>query len=129
MSSLFAEPCVDGGVVVAADTEGCGGKLAALLEGRLGALSVQDIQQGLVLLLGGNDDDVVEVLGTCADEADAADVDLLDDVGFAGTAGHGLLKGIEVNDDEVDFGNLVFRHLLAVAFQVAATEDATEDFG
>ena len=33
----------------------------------------------------------------------------------------------QVDDDEVDFGDGVFSHLLAVAFIVATSEDAAED--
>ena len=57
----------------------------------------------------------------------AAYVDLFDDVGLRSAACYGLLERIEVNDNEVDFRDGVFCHLLAVAFVVAASEDATED--
>ena len=90
---LFFEPCVDGGVVVAADAEGGCGELAALGQRGDGTLCVEDVQEGLVLLLAGDDNYVIEVLCTCADEADAAYVDLLDNVRFAGTLATVCSKG------------------------------------
>ena len=120
---------VDGRVVVAADAEGVHGEGAAIGQRGAGALAVEDVEQQAVLRLRRDDDHVVEVLGSGADERDAADVDLLDDVGFRGAALHGLLERIEVDNDEVDGWYVVLCHLCLVAFQVPAAEDAAEDFG
>ena len=65
----------------------------------------QDVAQGLVLSLRSYDDHVLVVLGSGADERDAAYVDFLDNVGFGRSAGYGCLKRIEVYDDEVYFGD------------------------
>ena len=75
----------------------------ALSESCLCAVSVEDVEEHLVLSLARNDHHVVEVLCAGADERDAAYVDLFDDVGLRSAACYGLLERIEVNDNEVDF--------------------------
>ena len=88
----------------------------------------QDVAQGLVLSLRSYDDHVLVVLGSGADERDAAYVDFLDDVGLGCSAGYGCLKRIEVYDDEVYFGDFIFFDLLSVLLHVAAAQDASEYF-
>jgi len=51
-----------------------------------------------------------------------------DDVGLRGSAGHGLFEGVQVNHHQVDLGNRVLHHLLAVALVVATGQDAAEHF-
>ena len=125
----LVEVVENGGVVVAADVEGIGREAVALLEGGAAVLLLVEFQEFGVVVHSGYDDHVVEVLGGGADEADAADVDFLNDVLLRGTAGHRLLEGVEVDDDEVNLGNLVFGQLLAVAVHVAAGQDTTEHLG
>ena len=111
---------------MAADAEGLAGKPAALLQGGLSPLLAQDFGQTAVLCLGGHNHHVLEVLGGRTDERYAADVYLLNDVGLAGPAGHSLLEGVEVHDDQVNLGNLVLLHLGLVTFQCPAAKYATE---
>lgn len=66
------------------------------------------------------------VLGGGADERDAADVDFLNDVLERGSGSHGVLERIEVDYYQVDALDAVLGHLAAVAFVVAAGEDAAE---
>ena len=80
-------------------------------------------------MLRGHDKHVVEVLGTGANEGDAADVDFLDDFGGIVGVGHGILKRIEVNDDEVEGGDVVFLHFVLVGGQATASEDTAKHFG
>ncbi len=58
------EPPIDGGIIVAAHTKGSSSKGTPLCQRGLCALGIENVKQGLVLFLGGNDDHVVEVLGT-----------------------------------------------------------------
>ena len=81
------------------------------------------------MLYSGDDDDVVEVFGSSADKADATDVDFFDDVLLRGSAGNGLLKGIEVDDDEVNLWYLILRQLFAVAIHIATSQNAAKHFG
>ena len=120
---------MDGRVIVAAHAERALGKHLAVFYVGLCALLVENVEQHAVFCLAGHDNHVLEVLGSGADERDAAYVDLLDDVGFRSAACHSLLEGIEVNDDEVDFRNVVFFHLLSVALVVAAAQNASKHFG
>ena len=92
------------------------------MRGGRGAAAVA-LQHGLherVLGAGGNDGHVAEVLGGGADEGDAADVDLLDDVGLGGAGGHGLLEGVEVHDHQVNLFYVICAELVGVAGVVAA---------
>ena len=119
----------DGRVVVRRHAEGFFGKPAPFFERGVGSAFHQDVAQRLVLCLRGHDDHVVVVLGSGAYERDAAYVDFLDDVGFGGSAGHGGLERIEVDNHEVYFGDFIFFNLLAVLLQGAAAQDASEYFG
>ena len=128
-SVLAVEVVEDGRVVVGRYAEGFLGKPAALLQRRRGATLHEDVAQRLVLRLRGHDDHVVVVLGCRADQRDAAYVDLLDDVCLGCAAGHGRLERIEVHDDQVYFGDVIFLDLLLVLLQGATAEDAAENLG
>ena len=69
------------------------------------------------------------VLCAGTDQADAPDVDLLDDLGPAAPLGYGGLKGVEVHDHQVDRGDLELLQLGHVTGQVAPAKDAAEDLG
>ena len=128
-SVLAVEVGEDGRVVVGRYAEGFLGKPAALLQRRRGATLHEDVAQRLVLRLRGHDDHVVVVLGCRADQRDAAYVDLLDDVCLGCAASHGRLERIEVHDDQVYFGDVIFLDLLLVLLQGATAEDAAENLG
>ena len=111
---------------MAADCEGTCSEPSAVVQLALCSFLLEEVEQRLVLSLRGHNDDVAEVLGCGSDEADAADVYLLDDVCLACPRCHGVLEGIEIDDDEVDVRNVVLLHLLPVAFVLATSEDAAE---
>ena len=117
---LFGEPVVDGGIVVAAHCEGTLAEHTTVFNVGLGALLVEDGEQHRVLGLARNDDHVVEVLGSGADERNATDVDLLDNFLLRSTSCHSLLKRLDIDDDQVDGRYFVRFHLLLVACIVAA---------
>ena len=77
------EPVVDGGIVMAADTEGALGEHPAVFQVGLRPFRVEYLEQHGILGLARDDDDILEVLAAGTDQRDAADVDLLDD--FLGT--------------------------------------------
>ena len=126
---LLVEVVEDGGVVVGTDVEGIGSEAAALLEGGGTVLLGVDVEKLLVVVDGGDNDNVVEVFGGGTDEGNASDVNLLDDVLLGGAGSHGGLERVEVDDDEVDFRNFVLCQLFTVGVHVATAEDAAEDFG
>ena len=119
---------MDGSVVVRADTEGTLREHLAILDAGLSAFLLQDVEEHAVLCLARHDDYILEVLGSGTNQGDTTDVVLLDDVGIACTACHGLLEWIQVNDDEVDGWDLIFLHLLLVALVVTACQDASKYF-
>lgn len=127
-SGLF-EPGVNGRVVVRGGGESVGGEGATLLECGFCAAGFDDFEQWGVVCLGGNDHHVVEVLGGCADERDAADVDFLNNLRCGGAGGHGGFEWIEIYDDQIDVSDFVLCHLLHIVGQIAASEDAAEHFG
>ena len=71
---------MDGSVVVAAYAESASSEHLAVLEVCLSALLVKDVEKHAVFCLAGHDNHILEVLGSCTDERDAAYIDLLDDV-------------------------------------------------
>ena len=93
------------------------------------ALLLEQLQQRLVLGLAGNDNHIVEVLGSGTDKADATYINLLDNISLASTTGHGLLERIEVHDNQIDLGNLILLHLLTVTLQVSASQNTTKYLG
>ena len=76
-----------------AHSEGAASKVATLLEGRASATLTEDLKQRSVVGLRRDDDDVLEVLRCPTDEADTADIDLLDDIFFAGARATVASKG------------------------------------
>ena len=114
---------------MAAYAESLGGEPLTLFECRSGSLLLDNVEESGILSLRGYNDHVVEVLGAGTDKANATDINLFDDGSIVRTAGNGLLEGIEVDDDEVDFGDFVLCHLLAVALKAATAEDSSEHFG
>ena len=101
---LAVEVAEDSRVVVRAHSEGAASKVATLLKGRASATLTEDLKQRSVVCLRRDDDDVLEVLRCPTDEADTADIDLLDDIFFAGARGYRSFEGIEVYDHQVDEG-------------------------
>ena len=67
---------------MAADTEGTRSKHTSLCLGSLGTLLVQNIEEYSILCLAGYDDDIVEVLGSCTNQRDTANIYLFDDIFF-----------------------------------------------
>ena len=105
------------------------GEPVTVVERRCRAFLVEELQQRSVLRFGSYDDDVLEIFGGGAYQRYAAYVYFLDDSALVGSRSDGFFKGIEIDDDEVDFGNFVFGNLPAVAVVVAAVENAAEYFG
>ena len=103
-------------------------KLFALAEFGAGAAAGEDVHERSVFRLRRNDDDVLEVFGCCSDERDAADVNLLDDVCFAGSFFDSLREGVKVHDDEVYFGDVIAFHFFAVFGVFATFKDASGNF-
>ena len=125
---LTVEITEDGRVVVRADVERMGRETAALLERRRAMLRVDDFEEFGVLVDRRYDHDVLEIFRCGADQRDASDVDLLDDVLLGRARSDGLLERIEVDDHRVDLGYFVLRRLFGVFRVVAAGEDAAENF-
>ena len=114
---------------MAAYAKGTGGQHLAILDVGLGAFLIEYIEQHAILGLAGHDDHVLEVLGSGANKRDAAYVYLLDDVSLRGTAGYGLLKWVEIHDDQVDGRDGILFHLGQVAHVLPTGQDASEYLG
>ena len=125
---VAVEPVEYNRIVIGGNSKGFLCKPAAFFQRSDGTPLIQDVCQRLVLLFACYDDNVVVVLGSGADERDASDVDLLDDVFIGGARGYRLLKGVEVYHHEVDVGDVVAEHLCLIRLVVAASEDASEYF-
>ena len=112
-----------------ADGKGTAGEVATLLEGGACSALTEDGVQGSVVSLRRYDDHVLEVLCCPADEADTADVDLLDDVFFACARGYGSFEGVEVYNHQVNEGETVLEDFLLVGLVATACEDTALDCG
>ena len=87
----------------------------------------QHITERLILCLRSDDNHVVVVLGCGTNQGDTTYVNLFDDGRFFGTTGNGSLKRIEVNNDEVYFGDFIFFNLLHVLLQSAAAKNTSKN--
>ena len=105
--------------------EGPGGEAAAVLNGGHSLLRAQQLQQVSVGILAGDNDHVAEVLCGGADEGDASDVYLLDDLLLRCALGDIFPEGVEVHDDQVNAWNLIFFPLLEVSGLLPAVEDSS----
>ena len=119
----------DCAIVVRADAERQSCKTTTLLDGGRALLLLQHCEQLAIHHNRGNDQRILVVLSRSTNQRDTADVDLLDNGLLLGAACHGLLEGVEINDNQIDFGNSILSHLLAVALVVAAAQDTTEHAG
>ncbi len=79
-----------------------GGQVAAQCSWRRPLMVAQRRDQCRVLGRLGNDRDVLMILRRGADQCGPADIDIFDAFVEAGATRHGLGKGIEVGDEEVD---------------------------
>ena len=70
-------------------------------------LRVDDFEEFGVLVDRRYDHDVLEIFRCGADQRDASDVDLLDDVLLGRARSDGLLERIEVDDHRVDLGDFM----------------------
>ena len=119
----------DSCIVVRTDGKSTACEVATLLEGGACSALTKDGVQGSVVCLRRDDDYVLEVLCCPADEADTADVDLLDDVFFACARGYGSFEGVEVYNHQVDEGETVLEDFLLVGLVATACEDTALDSG
>ena len=103
------------------------GKPAAVFESGGGiAIGYETLIERFILSLRSDNNHIVEIFGSSADKRNAAYIDFLDDVGFGSTRSYSVLKWIEIDDDEVDFGDFVLSNLLAVTIVVATVENASK---
>ena len=77
--------------------EGLGGKPLALVQGEAGAVGHTLGDQGVIGRIGDDGHGGV-VLGRATHHGGAADVDLLDGVGFVGAGAHGVGERVQVDD-------------------------------
>ena len=123
-----AEVGVDHRVVVRTHAESaCREGLAFFERGH--AVALQHVHERPVVFHGGHDDHVVEILGRAANECDAADVNLLHDVRFGRAAGDGRFEGVQIDDHEVDVGEVVLGHLGLIAFVIATVQNPPKHLG
>ena len=103
------------------------GKPAAVFESGGGiAIGYETLIERFILSLRSDNNHIVEIFGSSADKRNAANIDFLDDISLGSTRSYGVLKWIEIDDNEVDFGNFVLSNLLAVTIVVATVENATK---
>ena len=124
---LAVEVGEDGSVVVAGDAEGLTGEVVAILFVGHALFLGQELSELGILGFGGHNDNVFIIFGSSADKRDATDVDFLDDGLIVGTAGHGVLEGIEVYNNEVDLVDVESLELLQIQSIVSASQDAAKD--
>ena len=126
--SALADPGADGGIVPGGHAKG--GSSHAPAEVEVGAHAIAErIDEVGVLAARRDADHVGEVLGRSADEGDATDVDLFDDLPFFSAGSQRLLEGVEVHDDQVDGANAMLGDIGIVRAESTAGQDATEDHG
>ncbi len=110
-----------------ADCKGVGGETMTLLEGEFTLLFGVKFQEFRIVVHRGHDNDILEVLCGGADQRDASDVNLFDDVLLGSATGNSLFEGVEVDDDEVYLRDLIFIQLFSVAEHVATTQNTAKN--
>ncbi len=104
------EPAGDGGVIGGGPRERLPRQLLAKGVGQGAVVCVERVDDRRVILRRHADRHIGVVLGTGADHRRSADVDVLDRRGVVGARRDGFLERIEIDDEEVDPGDPVFRH-------------------
>ena len=107
--------------------EGLGGQIAAGGGADLAVVGLQLFEQRIQVRRVGDDGDVGVVLGGGADHRRAADIDVLDTSGAVGAGGQRGGEWVQVANQQVDAGDGMVSHGLAVAGVVAAGQDGAVD--
>lgn len=120
-SVLLAEEARDSSVVVGGLLEGLQG---VLLAASLGDLTGLKLLEELGVVSGvGEDSHTLVVLGRSAEQSHTTDINLLDGLVDSDVhLGDGLLEGVQVADNEVDLGDLLFGEVLLVGLDVAGKD-------
>src|SRR5690606_6785526 len=114
-------------VVVGRYLEGLSCKIATVFDRGTAILLCQFGFELGVLIFGGDDDHVLEILRCRTDQGDSADVDLLDDVRLGGARSHSFLKRIQIDDHQVNCWNFELGCLSQVTLIFSSVEDASKD--
>ena len=119
----------DHGVVMGRDVKGPCCKQPALVQACASLVFNNDLRELPVKFCCGHHHDMGVIFGSRTDQGDPPDVDLFDDLLFADGGGNRFFKWIEVDDDQVDGGNIVLFNIADIGKLVAAPEDAAKYFG
>ena len=87
----------------------------------------QHIQQWLILCLRSHDDDIVIVLGSSTNQRDSTYIDFFNDVCFGCAGSYGSFKRIQVDNNQIYFGDFILFNLLNILFQVTTAKDTSEN--
>ena len=117
------------GIVVGGYLESLRGKIASVLQGGGAGLGLQFGGQLFVLIFGGDDGHVLEILCCSADQGDAADVYFFDDICFRCSRGNCFFKRIQIHNHEVNGRDVVGGSLRDIALVVSTLEDASKNLG
>src|SRR5690606_24853963 len=101
----------------------------AVLQGSVPLALGEDVKEFIIIFPGGNTEYVLEVFGGGPDQGNAPDIDFFNDVRFRGPTGHGLFEGVEVDDHQVQLGNVELLDLGGVPGMATTVQDASEDLG
>ena len=77
----------------------------------------QHITERLILCLTSDNHYIIKVLSSSTNQRNTTYINFFDDSLFFGTRCHSCLKRIQVNDDQIYFGYLIFFYLLHILFQ------------
>ena len=81
------------------------------------AMFQQHITERLILCLTSDNHYIIKVLSSSTNQRNTTYINFFDDSLFFGTRSHSCLKRIQVNDDQIYFGYLIFFYLLHILFQ------------
>ena len=104
-------------------------KPAALFERWLRSVVAKHFCEGSILLFWCNDDYIIVVLCSGADERNAAYIDFFDYIFVRCSWSNCIYKGVEVDYHQVNLGNFILLDLLPVAFVFTTVKDSAKHFG
>ena len=107
--------------------EGFSGQPLPVFKRCLPLLLCEQFYQCGVLLPGGNDHHVPEILCGGPDKGNPPDVNFLDDLLVAGTGTQGFLEGVKIDDHQVDARDFVFLQLGLIRRVFPAVKDPAEN--
>ena len=123
------EPLRDHAVIAGGRGKSLGSHILAEVYRRPAVVLLQFRQQCRIVGRIGDDGDEIVILSRAAHHGGSADIDILDNLVAFRAFGNGLGKGVEIDDHQINSGDIMFFHRSDMSGIIAPGKQAAMDLG